>query len=574
MDSDPAQRHPARVEPVQRDPSPHDQARVRVCGSLGHAADERVTAMSTLLGDPPTVLDRPTAALRGTATIRWNSPGAEAASWSPTPLPEKLPADARHIAAQHDAFSLVVPDSGDPYLHAGISGAAPVYVDTAGEPTGGAHGTYLCSHVEPLARTRRGPLRPDWDAWAQILAMGGPLEGRTPFAGIRRLPPYARLTATAGGACELSTTGWPWPEVTSSSEASLDTVRDALTASVGALGERARFAPLLSGGWDSRILTTLAARTECAGLTAWTTSSDTGTVLEELVSAQVAGTLGIEHAIVPARRDRFSHDLAYFTEAVEHQTSFHVWLVPLATALAGNGATVLDGLGGGVFLGGAFPDSGGDGPVLDRRFSRMAKYLDAVGDVLHPNVAGQVAERTRASFDTVAEPLADHPYGNTFTAYLTRTLPGISLSPFGLLSRGNPVATPFLDDSVVRAALAIPHAEHAEGSLYAPLLRPLAPELAELPTAAEIPQARRHHRRRVASPEAAERFRELLSREPVRGLLAPGFAAASTETWRRMLDRTNQQHLIRSLATMSLWFQRYEDLLGDVPPDELREPVT
>ncbi|MDV6011086.1 asparagine synthase-related protein [Haloechinothrix sp. LS1_15] len=546
---------------------------LRVCGSLGGPADDRVAAMGALLGEPPSLIDRQGGSVRGNHGTPWTEGGTEAVSWSPSPLPGSLPTDAREIAERHDAATLAVPDSGTPYLHAGISGAAPLYVDTA--PVRAGSTSHFCSHVDPLARTRRGPLRPDWDAWAQIIAMGGPLEGRTPFEGIRRLAPYERLTTPAehpqGGIAD----GWPWLEVTSSGDATLDPLRDALVEAVAALGGRTRLAPLLSGGWDSRILASLAAHTtgDTTGTApaAWTTSSDTGTVLEELVAARVAGKLGLAHTIVAPRRDEFARDLDEFARAVDYQTSFHVWLVPLARALAGNGRTVLDGLGGGVFVGGAFADDDSDRPAVEKRFALMAKYLDAVDVLLHPTVARQIRNRTRAAFENAATPLADHPYGNTFTAYLTRTLPGISLAPFGLVARGNPVATPFLADSVVRAALAIPPERHADGALYAPLLRPLAPEVAGLPTAAETPQPRRHHRRRVASAEAAERFRTLLNREPVRGLLSPRFATESSGTWRWMLNRTGYQHVIRSVATLALWLESYGDLLDDTGTGELLE---
>src|SRR5690606_22326070 len=205
-------------------------------------------------------------------------------------------------------------------------------------------------------------------------------------------------------------------------------------------------ASLLSGGWDSRVLATLAARVD-SGTSAWTTSSDTGHALEELVAAQVADRLGLAHKIVPPRWDRFGDDLRHFAHAVEHQTSFHIWAVPLADALADTGATVLDGIGGGIFVGGAFPDHGSAQPLIDQRFDRLTHYLDAAAAVLHPNVAAQVRDRTRASFERVAAPLEDHPFGAAFTAYLCRTLPGISLSPFGLFADASPVAAPFVSDT-------------------------------------------------------------------------------------------------------------------------------
>ncbi len=493
------------------------------------------------------------------------------------PLPSSLPDTAAEVARRCDAFSLVV-DGGEAHLHAGISGAVPIYVDD-GAPSG--HGSaggavHFCSRVEPLARTRSGALRPDWDAWAHVLAAGGPLDGRTTFEGIHRMQPWSRIGVHQGSDPELTTAGWPWLDVPSAGpadETRLDAVRDALAAAVTELGSRVPLTSLLSGGWDSRILATLAVRASSGPVRAWTTSSDTGTVMEELVAAKVAEHLGLPHEVVAPRRDGFAADLDLFARSVDYQTSFHVWLVPLARALVGTKGAVLDGLGGGLFVGGAFGDDDTDRPVLDKRFDSLARYLDGAEEMLHPRVVAQLRERTRAGFESIAKPLADHPFASTFTAYLTRTLPGISLAPYGLMASSAPVATPFLDDGVVRAALAIPAEKHADGRLYPELLRTLDGELADLPTALDLTSRPRRHPRRVASVEAAEHFRELLTRDPVRRLLAPGLASAEVDVWQGYLNQTRPQHVIRSLATLSLWLEEYRDVLGDIGVDELMEGI-
>ncbi|NEE04088.1 asparagine synthase-related protein [Phytoactinopolyspora halotolerans] len=536
--------------------------------------------MSDQLGGVRSLLDTPDGALRADAgAVRWSRQQGAAISWSPVPLPETVGETADEAALRHDAFTLVI-DDGSGHLHSGVSGAVPIYVDGAGPATGAGSGAdtavHFCSRVEPLARTRAGGLRPDWDAWAHILAAGAPLEGRTTFEGIRRLQPWSRVTADRSGRAELTAAGWPWLEghevgAAGAGGSGLEAVRAALLASVTELGGRVALNPLLSGGWDSRILATLAARASARPVTAWTTSSDTGTVMEELVAAKVAAQLGARHELVPPRWDGFADDLAMFARSVDYQTSFHVWLVPLARALVGTSGAVLDGLGGGLFVGGAFPDDDTDRPVLDKRFDLLARYLNGAEAVLDPRVVAQLTERTRASFESVAKPLVDHPFGSTFTAYLTRTLPGISLAPYGLMASSAPVATPFLDNDVVRAALAIPPAEHADGRLYPELLRGIDAELAQSPTALDLTPRPRRHPRRVASVEAASHVRGLLTREPVRRLLAPGLAEADLDVWQGLLNQTRAQHLIRGLATLALWLEEYDDVLGGVGVDELLE---
>ncbi|MFW6033807.1 MAG: asparagine synthase-related protein [bacterium] len=533
---------------------------LRVCGRLGPGDDTRVQAMARHLGDQISgVLKHPHGSLWGAAPhVRAATPTA--AAWSAAPLPDVVPADQHEAATAHGACSL---DAAAAVLHTDAAGAVPLYLDE--------HDAHFSSRLDPLVRTRTPPVRPDWDAWAHIIGAGGPLEGRTTFAGIRRLGPWNRVTAASPGEPRVAADGWPWLEIDAMPGTGPDNLRDALAATVGATAALGPVAPLLSGGWDSRVLTALAKRS-APGSISWTTSSDTGHALEQLVAAQVAAKLEMSHEIVSPRWDRFSDDLEHFAHTVDYQTSFHVWAVPLAAAVAGTGATVLDGLGGGIFVGGAFPDDGSARPVVNRRFGRLTHYLDAAAAVLHPNVSAQVRERTRASFERVATPLADHPFGATFTAYLTRTLPGISLSPFGLFADASPVATPFLTDAVVRAALSVPPGQHTAGRLYPELLRPLAPDLADLPTAAALAPAHRRHQRRVSSAGAASAFRNLLTAEPVRDLLAPQLAKADVETWRALLDRTASQHLIRGLAVLALWLRRYAPLLDDPSPDQLLEP--
>ncbi|WP_139827875.1 asparagine synthase-related protein [Nesterenkonia sp. PF2B19] len=149
--------------------------------------------------------------------------------------------------------------------------------------------------------------------------------------------------------------------------------------------------PMLSGGRDSRMLTGLAAEVPAEELTAWTTSSDTGTTLEELTAARIATRLGVDQRIVSGRHDGFSRDFLDYAQITGHQSSFHVWLMPVARELASRTGTVLDGLGGGVFLGGGFPDdpaalAAGSTPadLVASRFGRLSRYLEVAEELLAP----------------------------------------------------------------------------------------------------------------------------------------------------------------------------------------------
>ncbi len=407
------------------------------------------------------------------------------------------------------------------------------------------------------------PIRPDWDGIAELLAIGAPIDGRTTVRGMRRLRPWETLDE--GGA--VTTERWSWLDLESGG-GSVDAVVSALEATVADHASNG-FAPLLSGGWDSRILATLAVRASPADrpVTVRTTSSDTGTVLEELVAAQVAERLGAHHKILMPRRDRFAPDLALFASAVDFQTAFHIWLVPAVEDLDPAGGTVVDGLGGGVVLGGAFADPSGRGSLLDRRFAATSPYLGDAGAVLCPAAVTAVTDRARAGFDALATPLLGHRHGATWTAYLARTLPGISLAPYGLVSAKAPVATPYLDDRVVAAAMAVE--DHTDGRLYPEVMGRLDPVLATLPTAAELTPWPRPHPRRISSAEAAGVIRDLVLAPTVRPLIDDALAGAPLERWMAVLATRGGQHLLRGLAVLALWFDRWADRLGGVDTEGL-----
>ena len=526
----------------------------------GHLVAGSRTPPAQPRDDLPTVLHTPRVHLTGRGAVPWAD--GTGASWSPAPLPQTLNGPADRIARRHDALSVV--DHGDSAeLHAGVSGAVPVYVRT------GDDGVRFSSAIQQLVAADRA-IRPDWDGWAQMLATGAPLDGRTTVAGVRRLRPWERVRVDDRGQVSATHANWPWLDVTPSGRATAEQVGAALSAAVQEIGDRTPLAPMLSGGWDSRILTVLAGLHSSEQVVARTTSSDTGTVMEELIAAKVAEHIGVDHRILMPRRDQFGDDLHRFAEAVDHQTAFHIWFVPVQRDLHPASGTALDGLGGGLFLGGTFADlSSSDQSALDQRFGRLTRYLQAAPAVLSPQAISTIRDRTRAGFETVAAPLADHPFADTFTAYLNRTVPGISHAPYGLLAASTTVATPFLDHRVVTAALQIPADHHRGGRLYPKVLTRFHPQAASIPTAQELVPWPRPHPRRTSAPESARTVRDLVLTEPIRPLVADHLATADLAHWSRLLSTTGGQHLLRSLAVMALWFDHHRTRLGGVDAGEL-----
>lgn len=471
--------------------------------------------------------------------------------------PDERADGAIMIAVRH------LPSSAEP-VAASSSGVEPVFLSRPGDtPVRAGHLSELINHLGPTD----APLIPDWDAWAEILALGAPLAGRTPFAGIHRLQP-AESARVEGQRWQVTAEPWAWESVEVDLDLEPQTVTgevlDALRASITRLNGPLN--PMLSGGRDSRLLTALAAQ-HTDDLTAWTTSSDTGTTLEELVAARVAGVLGVRQLIVPGHHDRFADDVLSYARTVDFMASFHIWLMPVADELRQHPGTILDGLGGGVFLGGGFPDSpevldSSPSPLrlVDTRFARMARYLDAADDILAPGLADELIDRSRADFDPIARTYAEHPNGATLTAYLTRTLPGISLAPSRVLGGAQPTVMPIMDDDVITLALRVPHQSKLDGIWYPDLLAHADDRLTDMLTAADL-TGRRQHVRRGASRAAAEWYRNLMLNSPVAELLSERMRTAETPEWSDQLAKTKPQHLIRGLAMLALWLNEYGNRL-------------
>lgn len=575
---------------------------------LGAGDPDRVRRMARAAGLDPDggagtlVVERPGLLLIGSSALL-PRPEARGEAWmfsTATPDPAVLGAerpggadpvsgapDWERAARDADVAGVVRADDGTLTLHTGISGVQPVYVES------GEEAVHFAAELNLLVETAPRRLTPDWTGWAQIIGIGAPLAGRTTVEGIARLGPMEGMRLAPGGAPRRIRAEWPWEQI--APEPGLDPrtltgeVLDALREQLSGL--RARPAqPMLSGGRDSRLLTGLAQELELGEehgrpgepgdpgrLTAWTTSSDTGTTLEELTAARIAAGRGLDHRIVTGRHDEFARDFADYARVTGFQASFHVWLMPVARELAQVPGTILDGLGGGVFLGGGFPDDpavleADPGPeqLVDARFSRLARYLQVADELLAPGVGSTLAARGREDFAAVAAPLAEHPQGATLTAYLTRTLPGISMAPAAVLGGSRPTAMPIMAHPVVSQALRVEPAAKRDGLWYPDLLRQVGPDLAEIPTAAELTTVRQHVRR-GASLEVAAWYRELVLDSPAAALLGEKLRDGDAELWRRQLTRTRAQHLIRGLALLALWLRTYEDRLTETDPTALQE---
>ncbi|OSM42009.1 hypothetical protein [Nesterenkonia sp. PF2B19] len=142
------------------------------------------------------------------------------------------------------------------------------------------------------------------------------------------------------------------------------------------------------------------------------------------------------------------------------------------------------------------------------------------------------------------------------------------MAPAAVLGGSRPTAVPIMAHPVVSQALRLTHASKRDGRWYPDLLRRIRPELAEIPTAADLTTVRQHGRR-GASLEAAQWYRGLVMDSPAASLVGEKLRTGDAELWRRQLTRTRAQHLIRGLALLALWLRRHEDRLTETDPAAL-----
>ncbi|NDK30738.1 asparagine synthase-related protein, partial [Nesterenkonia haasae] len=340
-------------------------------------------------------------------------------------------------AREADACGLRSNARGTGLVHGSVSGCQVLYVHTADSAV------FFSTRLRWLVDTAEA-LTPDWQAWSEILAFGAPLSGRTTFTEIRRLMPMEYAEVTDSGAVHLKQQHWPWEDYTPQSGSNVDEVTretieamaDHMRPHLSGVHSGAAANPMLSGGRDSRMLTALAAREspDRKSLTAWSTSSDAGSALEELVASQVAETLGVDHRIITGRYDQFGQDFADYAEAVDYQASFHFWLMPVVRELRKSPGAIFDGIGGGVLLGGGFADpvdasQASRHELMLSRVQARSRYLTEAHKILQGGAAAYVEERAYSGARVTAERYADHPNAHTLTSYLLRTVPGIAPAP-------------------------------------------------------------------------------------------------------------------------------------------------
>jgi Asparagine synthase len=543
-----------------------------VCGALGDFEAERVERMRSAFGRlelplNPVHEDGSSILLLDREPVSWAGRRARGLGWS-----EGVAAGAEATswkqAAQRLACCGLVIEGSTRYVHSSVAGVAPVYYVQDGDAT------YFASRIDPLVSSCRPDrtLTIDWEAWAGIFLMTAPLGDRTPFLEIRRLSPFSTLKHRPGKGPHRITPAWPWAEVavedgSGTGEALIEGLREAI-AEIPA-------GPLicpLSGGWDSRLLLMLASERKDLRLSAWTLKSTHRGSDETPYARKVAKKLGVPLTQLPRGRS-FWGDQEKVALGCDYQTTHHGWFMPMTRRLRDGSHSLLDGLAGGIFVRGHFVTE----PMLQRKTRRerlalLWEYLSnasSTSEVLSERASKALTKLALRSWQREARTLTGSPAQLSLTAYRTRTLRGISLAPTSILGAEATVLTPFTDDRVARAALAVPPERKLDGALYREVLAAINPEVGTLPStndASESPEQPTGNRE--IKKGALEGFGERLRSSPLRGEVDPSVLDSSKRLG-QILDASKSAHIVRALALLSMWEERYRDRLAEIKLAEI-----
>jgi Asparagine synthase len=537
----------------------------RACGALGGFEIGRASKIAAELGRDISLAHRDESSVLfcdGTPA-RWETGSRSGWIWGEGP-PSDRPVRSWKEAAREAGGCGLVRDGSARYLHSSVAGLAPVYFLEHGDAT------YFATRIDPLlaALPGRRRLSIDWRAWAAIFLVTAPLAERTPFLEVSRLPPFSRLDHRPGRGPRVRAGEWPWaaePERGGRAEDVLDALREAMPAS----GSGPVSCPL-SGGWDSRLLLMLA-RERGLPATAMTLGASQWRAGQERHAAAVARAAGVELDLIPAGRSYWG-DQEATALLTDHQTTHHAWLLPLARRLARRRRPALDGIAGGILLKGHFVDA--DALAAGSRTESLALLWEQLSNerkvnaVLPGRLGAALTEIARRDWMREAEAFGEHPAALTLAAYRTRTVRAISLSPMCLLGAGASVLTPFGDDRVARAALAVEPEAKLDGALYRRVLELVDPRIGALPSSNDAGGRRPGAAKRPPSRRTLEGYRERLRETPLREeidprLLEPGAGALEHE-----LGSTRGAHLVRALALLSIWRRRYSGRLREIDPAE------
>jgi asparagine synthetase B (glutamine-hydrolysing) len=539
------------------------------CGALGRFDPRQTTRVAAALGGELSIAhqDDVSILLCDRPPIRWDRGRNRGLCWS-----EGIPRNSRVTSWQDAARSLaasgLVLGEDGPRVHTSVAGLAPIYHRKVGEAT------YFATRIEPLVAAFDERVSIDWGAWASIFLLTAPIGERTPFAEIRRVPPFSLLGHEPGRGPRVEAHDWPWAQPDPvGPRATAETVVEALREVVRSLPAEPLTCPL-SGGWDSRLLLALLSERSDLPLSALTLRRLQGGHREEEYARDVASALSVPMRAASARAWTPWRDTTEVAARTDYQTTHHDWFMPLVRGVRKQPGLVADGLCGDVLFAGYLVNE----EMLDSRSwgERIRLLWESVSnwrfatELLSDRLAAAFSALAWRHWMEEATPLADHPAHLSLTIYRTRTVRGISLAPVALLGADAGVLTPFTDDRVARAGLGLPMRPKVRHDLYRRLFELVNPTVGALPSTHDPrPKRQAGLGPPQASREAIRHYRRCLRQSPLRSDIDPSLLEAGGNLPSLIASTSRNSHILRALVLLSLWQARYSDKLREIDPGEI-----
>lgn len=430
----------------------------QVVAVLGRPDPDAVRRLRAATPGLASLVDLPHAQIwAGPGLTAWQSGQAHGWTWA---SPAREVAPTSWTSASRDALAPGVAVGPDGVaVHTDGIALQDVYARMLGAAV------YLSTRLLPLLDLDDSPLTPDLEAWAGMLTVGAPVGGATPVTQVRRLTAGAAWTVTPDGAILEQSAPAPWDDLPAR-QVKPEEMTELLTAAVPAGPEPLVVA--LSGGWDSRVLASLATR-RGHPLEAWTTYQYHPREKDVVWAGRVAESLGIpQRLVLPQGRD-WAVQQAAARRRMEFQTSRHMWLFALSEELRAQPLPVLDGAYGDALLRGDLAYKGAaSNPdwVLGIFDNTGGKRLQFVA----PSLAPLLGEVVVGGYRRIAETVADHPNAATLTQLLTRQNRAVTLAARRLFGPETDVWMPFTHPDVLRGALSVPLADKQDNAYYLQVL--------------------------------------------------------------------------------------------------------
>ena len=349
-----------------------------------------------------------------------------------------------------------------------------------------------------------------WDAVFEYLLIQHLIGNKTLIEGVKLLPP--------GYILELQGSDWnmaPYAKLGNIRINTQITVEEACQLLWDHLDEKFRhyesltkknFIGLLSGGWDTRLITSFLARTGRLRETFTTEQSvrlGDMYVVEEKIARDVANFIGVNNRFVRPSATRKRGERFYkLPRIVDYSTTYHKWSLSLAEALPQGECILTDGFLGDVLIRGThIPDDlqrcveeGNKEKASELTF---AEYVSGVShgsasDVYYPDAESWkrildpqfISDSTEHLKQAIINEFQDIQCENFVTAYQlkNRQRRCISWLPTAIFGSAGAVILPFCDLKFVEIALAIPNEMKQNQLLYKCLLERTKSGLSEIPS--------------------------------------------------------------------------------------------